>query len=301
MSTLLKIVTEPPRSLQSAVPEVPFACAAVVDGALVRDRAARVATAWALREQLVAAWTQHGGLADHAEVARWVAKLSGEKLSELDREVARVLEMRQSRQQGARLRLRETPSVVPQVAPQRRRVRPLIAGGALVASAAVLVIWINGTNVEPTSDSTVPTTTQSLLRMLTVTSPVPLVSLSVDDRAILLAGPTQRVVVQLPAEHRTALSVRAQAKDGRQVEVQSAPGSEHLELVFTEHGNAEKRGIAEHGNPEQRGVTERGTAEERVNADEPGSAEPRITPASKRRQHKPVTSTDPGLAPTPYE
>jgi eukaryotic-like serine/threonine-protein kinase len=94
VSTLLRIVQEPPPRLRTVRPDVPPALEQVVAAALTMDVDQRIPSAIELRRQLVAAWRAESELADIAEVGELVRDLARGKLEKRRAQVAQVLKLR---------------------------------------------------------------------------------------------------------------------------------------------------------------------------------------------------------------
>jgi eukaryotic-like serine/threonine-protein kinase len=95
VSTLLRIVQEPPPRLRSVRTDVPPALEQVVAAALTMDVDQRIPSAIELRRQLVAAWRAESEIADTSEVGDLVRDLAGSKLEKRRAQVGQVLKLRE--------------------------------------------------------------------------------------------------------------------------------------------------------------------------------------------------------------
>ncbi len=98
VSTLLRIVTEPPPKLSEIIPNAPEPLVLAISGALEMEAERRTATAEALRLQLEAYWQSADGIADREEVASFVGSLVGERLRD---QAAQIRSVRQTRRLSA--------------------------------------------------------------------------------------------------------------------------------------------------------------------------------------------------------
>jgi len=98
VSTLLRIVTEPPPKLSEIMPNAPEPLVLAIAGALEMEAEQRTATAEALRLQLEAYWQSADGIADREEVASFVSSLVGERLRD---QAAQIRSVRQARRLSA--------------------------------------------------------------------------------------------------------------------------------------------------------------------------------------------------------
>lgn len=94
-SVLLKLVTEPPARVRTVRRDVAQALEDVVAHALATDVSRRCPTAKRLADELLAAARAHGGVAEAAEVAAFVAEMSGQSLRTRRSQVGEVLKLRQ--------------------------------------------------------------------------------------------------------------------------------------------------------------------------------------------------------------
>lgn len=310
VATLLKIVTEEPRSIREIVPELPDRCAAVIDSALVRDPAARVSTAVRLRHLLHEAWEDCGGLAEPSEVAMWTRRLCDDRLQGLDGEVEQVLEVRRARAANAPPD-RITPDTVgwehqgPSSSGSSRSFRWAVAITSLVVVAVGAMVLASPK--EPLSEPIASTTTT--LRTLEVTSETPLVGLTVQGRAILVPEPATRIEVQLPAGHQGSLEVMALAQDGRKSTISAPDGSDQLQIEFP--AMAASGGSLDATSGEESGASAGG--KQRSSSESSSGSTARIPvrsrvsttvrrPPARPKNGKPAArkAPDPGLAPPPY-
>jgi serine/threonine protein kinase len=102
VSTLLKIVTDPPPPLSSVVPDIDPEFEAAVASALTMDAQERCASAAELRRRLEAYWSRACGIASHEEVAGFVTELTREALRERRLRIGALLELRQRMSEVAR-------------------------------------------------------------------------------------------------------------------------------------------------------------------------------------------------------
>jgi eukaryotic-like serine/threonine-protein kinase len=94
VTTLLRIVTEAPPRLSSAMPDIPPAVDDAVAWALAPHIQDRCPTAEAFRLALEAAWEPHGGMATVSEVADFVERVVGPRLRERQASIAEVRTLR---------------------------------------------------------------------------------------------------------------------------------------------------------------------------------------------------------------
>jgi len=94
VSTLLRIVTEPPPRLRDAAPDVPAALERAVSQALTMNTEDRYPTAEAFARALSEAATAEGLLATHDDVARCVRELVGDRLASRRTTIAKVIALR---------------------------------------------------------------------------------------------------------------------------------------------------------------------------------------------------------------
>ena len=94
VSTLLRIVTEPPPRLRDAAPDVPTALDHAVSKALTMDIEERYPTAEAFARALSEAAAAEGLLATHDEVASCVRELVGDRLASRRTTIAKVIGLR---------------------------------------------------------------------------------------------------------------------------------------------------------------------------------------------------------------
>ena len=95
VTTLLRIVQEPPPRLRSVRPEVPAALEQLVAQALTMDPEQRIASASELRKRLLETWRNEADLADTTEVGEAVRDLAKPKLDKRRNQVAEVLKLRE--------------------------------------------------------------------------------------------------------------------------------------------------------------------------------------------------------------
>ncbi len=102
VSTLLKIVQEPPPPLSSVREDVPPALEEVVSAALTMDAEKRIPSALELRRLLIEAWRSEGGLADVGDVGEAVRDLARAKLEKRRLQVSQVIRLREKMERVSR-------------------------------------------------------------------------------------------------------------------------------------------------------------------------------------------------------
>ncbi len=141
VSTLLRIVTEPPPRLSDIVPNAPEPLVSAIAGALEMEVEHRTATAEALRLQLEAYWQSTHGIADREEVASFVGSLVGERLHD---QAAQIRSVRQARRLST-----PPPSQAPGSGPSDAVSTVVSAPGVPVENALPLA-----TELPPNTEST---------------------------------------------------------------------------------------------------------------------------------------------------
>jgi eukaryotic-like serine/threonine-protein kinase len=283
-SVLLSIVSTDPPDVRSVREDCPPACAAVIARALSRDRAQRYETALELRDALLEALRQSGGVAEIDAVGTLVTEVVAPQLEQRKLRAREIGVLRSSLRAASGSAVASEPGA----APARRW--PL-AGALLVALLGLWALWMLQGSPEPrargeaagagVSVSAFPSpapsvpgaATASADAVLRFFSAEPISGLVVAGKSIYVPSPATSIEVQVPAGVSFPITVQARTLDGRSQRAQLAAGQQELELAFA--------------------------------APEPGPAGPlkRPEPSRKPTPPKRAIRAIPGseLAPPPYE
>jgi eukaryotic-like serine/threonine-protein kinase len=325
VSTLLRIVQEPPPRLRSVRDDVPPGLEQVVAAALTMDVRERIPSAIELRRQLVAAWRAESELADIAEVGEIVRDLASHKLEKRRTQVGQVLKLREkmarvsrsaiqtanaemgspsySAQQAPYETICEAPSGVtsqsevaalhalptlpPTLAPPARRGRWLAASlvAAGLLAGGLVLLAQSRASSQPTAT---PTATVS----------------SAPEPSLAAVGSVSPPPAPTPAAaSERLLAVQADAPiaklviDGRSIEIELPTRTLSVPLDVKKQGDM--LAIEAQSNDRRRVVVEVAGDTENLEISFP-RAVGLARPAPPVRKSPPKRSEPPGLAPTPY-
>jgi serine/threonine-protein kinase len=310
MPTMLRIVNEIPPRLRTVSPDVPEAVEEIVASALVHDPKKRPPTADALRRAVADTWAAFGGVAEPAEVGRYVGALAGEKLDRRREQVTEMLELRarmtsvtrhaeassrdtsSAKQAPPEISTRATASPVAASAgtsalgtggrgPKRSVLLASLAGSGIAAAVAV---WFAtradvppGLPVVPSAAAaaTVAPAPSAVPRVVVFSSKKAMKSIRVEGREVA-TPPTLMLGVPV-AEGRQVAEVVAQ--DGETVTVAVAAGVTQVDVPFV---------VASSAPP----------AESAAASARPATRVPVRSPSATSKAGG--GAKDPGLADTPY-
>ncbi len=252
-----------PPVLSERRPEVPAEIDDVVLAALARDQSARLGSAEAMRQRLLAAV---GDVASHDEVARYVRELTRDKMAERRAEIGKAKRLNEElssvhdRATKAAVRAaesfspRQPVSSPPSVAAGLREVAEDAAGlrrspqwlalaGAIAAGAAA--VWLAQSPAPSRRVATllVVGNTDALLAVasntvadssessegLTIVANSPIQQIAINGAMTLLRAAVLEVTVPIPRE---SLEVVLFSADGRQARTVIAPGTTRVALAF---------------------------------------------------------------------
>ncbi|NUP13911.1 MAG: serine/threonine protein kinase [Polyangiaceae bacterium] len=316
MPTMLRIVNEIPPRLRTVSPEVPAAVEDVVAGALVHDPKKRPPTADAFRRAVADAWGGFGGLADPAEVGRYVRRLAEEKLALRRGQVAEMIDLRarlSSVTEHAEASARETssakapppdlatrvtasplasPGSIGDPAFETRRARRGAVGGVLAAIGVIgaASVWL-ATRADPAASATSSSSAANVTSVVPAPSAAPRVVVFSSKKAMtairvggreVVTPPTSTLGVPIPEGQNEAEVV---AEDGETLVVVVAADATQVQVPFAAPSSV---------------------ASSSVTPSSATSATPALRPAAKGTARGSATAKpekeakDPGLADTPY-